>query len=63
MLSMTVLNQRKMRDDKITRLKEGHCVYAESTELIRLLKRGIKKESLDVQLDKSDGGCWFTPNG
>lgn len=59
---MTVLDQRQMRDDKIVQLKEGHCVYAESTELIRLIKRGIKKENLDVQLDKSDGGCWFTPN-
>lgn len=58
---MTVLNRREMRDEKIKRLKDGHCVYAESTELIRLIKRGIKKEKLTVQLDKSNGGCWFTP--
>lgn len=59
---MTVLNRRKMRDDKIAQLKQGHCVYAESAELIRLIKRGIERENLDVQLDKANGGCWFTPN-
>lgn len=59
---MTVLSERQMRDNKIAQLKEGHCVYAESTELIRLIKRGIEKENLCVQLDKSGGGCWFTPN-
>lgn len=60
---MIILNHRRMRDNKITRLKKGQCVYAESSELIRLLKRGIEKERLDVQLDRANGGCWFTPNG
>lgn len=58
---MTILSRRQMRDNKIEKLKEGHCVYAESTDLIRLLKRGIEKENLNVQLDQSNGGCWFTP--
>lgn len=51
-----------MRDEKIRQLKEGRSVYAESGELIRLIKRGIEKEKLVVKLEKTDGGCWFIPD-
>lgn len=59
---MTILNRREMRDDKIRQLKQGQSVYAESTEFIRLIKRGIEKENLKVNIEKTDGGCWFIPN-
>ncbi|NLI68205.1 MAG: hypothetical protein GX374_06145 [Bacilli bacterium] len=59
---MTVLDLREMRDEKIRQLKEGRSVYAESGELIRLIKRGIEKEKLVVKLEKTDGGCWFIPD-
>lgn len=59
---MTVLDRREMRDEKIRQLKEGRTVYAESPEFIRLIKRGIEKENLDVEYEKTDGGCWFIPN-
>lgn len=59
---MTVLNRREMRDDKIDQLKQGRSVYAESSELIRLIKRGIEKNNLNVQIEQTNGGCWFTPN-
>lgn len=59
---MTVLDRREMRDDKIRQLKEGRSVYAESAELIRLIKRGIEKEKLQVKLEQTDGGCWFIPH-
>jgi len=59
---MTVLDQRVMRDEKILQLKQGNNVYAESPELIRLIKRGIEREGLTVEIEKSDGGCWFIPS-
>ncbi|MGM8366285.1 hypothetical protein ACLIBG_12520 [Virgibacillus sp. W0181] len=59
---MTVLDRRVMRDEKITHLKQGRSVYAESSELIRLIKRGIDRNALDVKLEYTNGGCWFTPN-
>ncbi|MBO1003389.1 hypothetical protein ACFSKI_22175 [Pseudogracilibacillus auburnensis] len=59
---MTVLDRRLMRDEKIKQLKEGRTVYAESPEFIRLIKRGIEKERLQVKYEKTDGGCWFIPN-
>ncbi len=58
---MTVLDRRKMRDEKITQLKSGRTVYAESPELIRLIKRSIEKENLRVDYEESDAGCWFIP--
>lgn len=59
---MTVLDRRQMRDEKIQQLKEGRSVYAESPEFIRLIKRGIEKENLQVKYEKTDGGCWFIPS-
>lgn len=61
-MKLTVLDRREMRDEKIKQLKEGRTVYAESPEFIRLIKRGIEKENLDVKYEKTDGGCWFIPN-
>lgn len=62
MVIIAILSERKICNNKIAQLKAGYCVYAESSELIRLIKRAIKKENLSVQLDNSNGGCWFTPN-
>lgn len=59
---MTVLDRRVMRDEKIRQLKDGRTVYAESVELIRLIKRGIEKENLKVKIEQTDGGCWFIPD-
>jgi len=59
---MTVLDRREMRDEKIKQLKEGRTVYAESPEFIRLIKRGIEKENLQVKYEQTDGGCWFIPS-
>lgn len=58
---MTVLDRREIRDEKVKQLKQGQTVYAESPELIRLIKRGIDKENLNVKLEENNGGCWFTP--
>jgi len=59
---MTVLDQRVMRDEKILQLKQGRTVYAESPELIRLIKRGIEREGLTIEIEKTNGGWWFIPS-
>ncbi|GAB3065211.1 hypothetical protein [Virgibacillus ainsalahensis] len=59
---MLVINQRRLRDEKIAQLKEGNTAYAESHELIRLIKRSIEKEHLQVYCDDTRSGCWFTPS-
>lgn len=58
---MTVLDIRKMRDEKIMQLKLGRTVYAESSEFIRLIKRGIEKDNIEVQYEETNAGCWFIP--
>lgn len=58
---MTVLDRREMRDEKLQQLKDGRTVYAESPEFIRMIKRGIEKECLQVIYENSNGGCWITP--
>ncbi|MFA1821285.1 hypothetical protein ACDX78_14110 [Virgibacillus oceani] len=56
-----MLNKRRMRDEKIRQLKAGESAYAETHELIRLIKRGIEREHLHVHYDNSRTGCWFIP--
>lgn len=58
---MLVINQRRLRDEKIAQLKEGNTAYAESAELIRLIQRGIERENLHVHYDQMNSGCWFIP--
>lgn len=58
---MQIINQIRIRDEKIAQLKSGYTAYAESPELIRLIKRGIKREHMHVLLDETNTGCWFIP--
>ncbi|GGH75723.1 hypothetical protein GCM10010978_15860 [Compostibacillus humi] len=56
-----IIHQRSLRDRKIAQLKQGKNAYAESKELIRLIKRDIEKEHLNVLCEETNNGCWFIP--
>ena len=58
---MFVMNERRIRDEKIAQLKRGKSAYAESHELIRLMKRRIERENLQVHYDDTSLGCWMIP--
>ncbi|PAV30389.1 hypothetical protein CIL05_07920 [Virgibacillus profundi] len=58
---MLIMNHRRMRDEKMAQLKEGRTAYAETHELIRLIKRDIEREHLHVYFDDTKTGCWFIP--
>ncbi|HLR02443.1 MAG TPA: hypothetical protein VK111_06865 [Virgibacillus sp.] len=58
---MFVMNERRIRDEKIAQLKKGRTAYAESHELIRLMKRRIEQENIPVLYDNTHIGCWITP--
>ncbi|AVQ99618.1 hypothetical protein OBCHQ24_11535 [Oceanobacillus iheyensis] len=58
---MLIMPYYKMRDEKLAQLRNGHTAYAESRELIRILKRGIEKEQLQVHYDETQKGCWISP--
>lgn len=59
---MLVINHHRIRDDKIEQLKRGYTAYCESPELIRLMKRQIMKEQLNVLFEETNSGCWFIPD-
>lgn len=56
---MNVIDLRRIRDDKINKMMQGQSVYAETSEMIRLLNRAIKRQSLNVRVDYANGGYWF----
>ncbi|MBU5468106.1 hypothetical protein KQI49_14855 [Virgibacillus sp. MSJ-26] len=53
--------ERIMREQKVNLLKNGFSAYAESAELIRLIKRDIFNYALNVFYDETSSGCWFIP--
>ncbi|MFD2046312.1 hypothetical protein ACFSTA_10970 [Ornithinibacillus salinisoli] len=58
---MLVLHERRICERKMNQLRNGYSAYAESREVIRLLKREILKNNLDVYYDETSTGCWFIP--
>lgn len=58
-----VISTQDLCEQKLINLKNGNNAYAESEELIRLLERRIRRENLDVILDRTSSGCWFIPSG
>ncbi|WP_026906447.1 hypothetical protein [Paucisalibacillus globulus] len=58
---MLIMNERTTRDRKIEQLMNGRTAYAESKEVIRLIKRDIERYGLQVYYDETPTGCWFIP--
>ncbi|KGP90823.1 hypothetical protein N780_02215 [Pontibacillus chungwhensis BH030062] len=58
---MLIMNRKRMVEDKLNRLISGQTAYAESRELIRLVKREIENRQISVLMDETDSGCWFIP--
>ncbi|WP_042146358.1 hypothetical protein [Paucisalibacillus sp. EB02] len=58
---MLIMNERSIRDRKIEQLMNGRTAYAESKEVIRLIKRDIERYGLNVFYDETPTGCWFIP--
>ncbi|WP_272479909.1 hypothetical protein [Aquibacillus koreensis] len=47
--------------EKLDRLTNGYNAYAESDEIIQMMKREISKLDFTVVCDESEHGCWFIP--
>ncbi|WP_284139827.1 MULTISPECIES: hypothetical protein [unclassified Virgibacillus] len=58
---MYVIPRSRVYEEKMKQLREGHTAYAESPVVIEKIKRGIEKEKLNVHVDYSSTGCYFTP--
>ncbi|GAA0456227.1 hypothetical protein [Alkalibacillus silvisoli] len=58
---MFVVCKTRVANEKVDRLLNGYSAYAETEELIRLVKRRIYSNNLDIYEDQTDIGCWFIP--
>lgn len=55
---MNNIELQRIRDDKINKMMQGQSVHIETTEMMRLLKRAIKRNALDVHIDHTRNGTW-----
>ncbi|WP_226036433.1 hypothetical protein [Aquibacillus saliphilus] len=58
---MFIMSRRLVVEEKINKLTQGYNAYAETEEIIRLMKREISKKQISVICDQTDNGCWFIP--
>lgn len=58
---MKVIHTQRIADEKVNQLKEGLTAFAETEEVIRLVKRRIDRNNLVVHEEHTNLGCWFTP--
>lgn len=58
---MLILDQKRLVQYKLEQINQGVIAYAESKELIRLVKRELNKQNIPVFFDETDTGCWFIP--
>lgn len=56
-----IIEPKTLVKRKIEQLRNGETAFAESDEVIRILKRDIARENLEVIIDKTPSGCWFYP--
>lgn len=56
---MWVIDRHKQLENKMNQLRNGYTAYAETEELIRLLKRRLKKQNMNVLMDQTENGVWF----
>ncbi|MBO8156469.1 MAG: hypothetical protein H0Z32_08425 [Bacillaceae bacterium] len=56
-----IIDRHKQLEEKMGQLQNGYTAYAETEELIRLLKRRLQKQDMNVLMDHTDNGVWFIP--
>ncbi|QOR65824.1 hypothetical protein IM538_18740 [Cytobacillus suaedae] len=58
---MKIINRRKIVQEKLDLIKAGYSAYAESFEIVTLLKKEIQALNLQVHEDITNVGSWFIP--
>lgn len=57
-----IIEPKTLVKQKIEQLKNGKNAFAETEEVIRLLKRDIARENLKVIFDETPDGLWIYPD-
>ncbi|MDY0396968.1 hypothetical protein ACFSMW_15690 [Virgibacillus halophilus] len=58
---MHVIADGRLCEEKMKLLRQGYTAYVESPTLVQRLSKEIRKENLQVQIDYTQGGCYFIP--
>ncbi|WP_243386064.1 hypothetical protein [Bacillus kexueae] len=58
---MFVIDHRQMAKDKVERIRNGVSAFAESADLVQLIKKEIEVQNLRVHEDVTEFGSWFIP--
>ncbi|HEX7064938.1 MAG TPA: hypothetical protein VF199_07700 [Bacillales bacterium] len=56
-----IMNRKELAKAKVKRIQDGYSAFAESNELIRLIKRDLSKLNMDVLIEETTIGSWFIP--
>lgn len=56
-----IINRKEMARAKIRKIKNGYSAFAETQEIIALVKQELEKENIPVHIDETAKGCWFIP--
>ncbi|OEG00070.1 hypothetical protein BHF71_06385 [Vulcanibacillus modesticaldus] len=57
-----IINRKELARAKVNKIKNGFSAYAETTEVIELIKKELERENISVIIDETPQGCWFIPN-
>lgn len=58
---MRIISNRQLAKEKLNRIQNGFCAFAETTEVANLLKKELCCLDIEVHIDETDKGYWFIP--
>jgi len=56
-----IISRKEIAKAKVRRIKSGFSAFAETKEVIELVKKELTKENIQVIVDETEQGCWFIP--
>ncbi|WP_243291250.1 hypothetical protein [Bacillus sp. FJAT-47783] len=58
---MLIINHKQMAKEKVERIRNGVSAFAESADLVNLIKKELEEQNLQVYEDVTEFGSWFIP--
>lgn len=56
-----IINRKEMALQKVEKIRSGYSAFAETKELIDLIKKELLKENIEVKEEITEIGTWFIP--
>lgn len=58
---LMVIDRKEIARAKVEKIKNGFSAFAETQEVIFLVKKELEKQGIPVLIDETEKGCWFIP--